>query len=209
MGEKQEVQLQLKNVTLPAFLTPVENSKGLVIFAHGTGSSRFSSRNNFVAEVLNEAGLSTLLFDLLTEKEDEVYENRFDINLITSRLVEVTEWVEDQEKLNELNLGYFGSSTGAAAALKAAVKKEVSAVVSRGGRVDLAQEDITKVESPTLMIVGGADTTVKQLNKKTAEKMNCEYKMEIIPGAGHLFEDEDELQQVAELARSWFLDYLS
>lgn len=183
---------------------------GLVIFAHGAGSSRKSPRNNYVADVIRENGPGTLLFDLLTEREDQVRKNRFDIPLLVERLLAVTEWVRNQTETEDLNLGYFGSSTGAASALLAAAEEgtDINAVVSRGGRVDMASERLDEVECPTLLIVGGNDTQVLELNRDAHKQLQCEKQLEIIPGAGHLFEGEGELEQVAKLAANWFSENL-
>lgn len=184
--------------------------QGLVVFAHGSGSSRKSPRNNFVAEVIRDEGLGTLLFDLLTEEEDRVRENRFDIPLLTDRLVAVTEWLWDTESTRELNLGYFGSSTGAASALRAAARlpDEIGAVVSRGGRVDMASEVLGEVRAPSLFIVGGADTQVLELNLEAFDQLDCEKELEVIEGAGHLFEGPGELEEVADVAAEWFAGHL-
>ena len=185
---------------------------GLVIFAHGSGSSRLSKRNNYVAEVIREHGMATLLFDLLTEKEDQVYENRFDIPLLTERLIEVTHWVKTQLTLANLAIGYFGASTGAAAALKAAAAlgDTVAAVVSRGGRPDLAGvDDLSAVVSPTLLIVGGYDDVVIELNQGAFAAMRCDKDLQIVPGATHLFEEPGTLEQAARLASDWFARHLS
>ena len=183
-----------------------ENSKGLVIFSHGAGSSRKSPRNNYVANVLREAGLSTLLFDLLTEEEDQVYENRFEIGLLTERLKEVTKWLKNQKELKDFKLGYFGSSTGAASALNAAADfgDEISAVVSRGGRPDLSKDFLPQVKAPTLFIVGGNDDVVIELNQQAYDLLKTEKELSIIPGATHLFEEPGTLEEVAKQAASFF-----
>ncbi|MDY7082953.1 MAG: dienelactone hydrolase family protein [Halobacteria archaeon] len=198
--------IPVDDVELEGELIIPEGANGLVVFAHGSGSSRKSPRNNFVAQVLREKGLGTLLFDLLTEEEDMRRENRFDIPLLTDRLVAVTHWLWQREETRDLNMGYFGSSTGAAAALRGAARmdSEIDAVVSRGGRVDLAEEVLEEVESSTLFIVGGEDTQVLELNRDALEKLECEKELEVIEGAGHLFEGEGELEEVAELAADWF-----
>lgn len=179
-----------------------KHAVGLVIFAHGSGSSRKSPRNRMVAEELNQAGHATLLFDLLTEEEDADYEMRFNIELLTQRLVEVAKYFEKEK----LKLGFFGASTGAAAALKAAAELgiKVTAVVSRGGRPDLAGSSLQKVTAPTLLIVGGEDTQVIQLNQQAYDELNCDKKMAIIEGASHLFEEPGTLVQAAHLAVKWF-----
>jgi len=177
-----------------------------VVFAHGSGSSRKSPRNNFVAEAIRDRGLGTLLFDLLTEKEDQTRENRFDIPLLTDRLVAVTEWLCTRDATRDLNVGYFGSSTGAASALRAAARLEddIDAVVSRGGRVDMASEALDEITVPTLFVVGGADTQVLELNREAYDQLSCEKELHVVEGAGHLFEGEGELEEVADVAADWF-----
>jgi dienelactone hydrolase len=204
-------EIPVGDVELEGKLNVPNGANGLVIFAHGAGSSRKSPRNNYVAEVLRNQGPGTLLFDLLTEEEDRVRENRFDIPLLVERLLEVTEWVRNQPDTQNLNLGYFGSSTGAASALLAAAEQgsRIDAVVSRGGRVDMASERLEEIECPTLFIVGGNDTQVLELNQEAYEQLECKKELEVIPGAGHLFEGEDELEQVAQLAADWFGNHLS
>jgi len=184
-----------------------ESPRGLVLFAHGSGSSRLSRRNRFVAEVLRQSGIATLLFDLLTEAEDRNYERRFDIALLTHRLLGATAWVQAQPVLARLPLGYFGASTGAAAALCAAADEPncVSAVVSRGGRPDLASEALPSVRAPTLLVVGGFDDVVITLNEQAYEQLRCEKKFEIVAGATHLFEEPGTLEEAARLATQWFL----
>lgn len=186
-------------------------AKGLVLFAHGSGSGRLSPRNNYVAGVLNKSGVATLLFDLLTEKEDRIYENRFDIDLLTQRLLLATQWTEQEPATQHLTLGYFGASTGAAAALKAAAAlgPEVRAVVSRGGRPDLALAELPRVQAPTLLIVGGNDDLVIDLNRMAYRALSCEKELKIIPGATHLFEEPGTLEQVASAAARWFERYLT
>jgi len=193
-----------------------------VIFAHGSGSSRHSPRNQYVAGVLREAGLGTLLFDLLTAEEEraEAYTRhlRFNIPFLAERLVGVTRWAldhagratEEEMKSRELSIGYFGSSTGGGAALVAAAElaQKVGAVVSRGGRPDLAGDGLPKVQAPTLLIVGGNDDVVIELNEMARDQMRCEVKLEIIPGATHLFEEPGALEKVAKLASDWFLLHL-
>jgi dienelactone hydrolase len=193
-------------------MPPVCN--GLVLFAHGSGSSRHSPRNRYVAEVLNESSLGTLLIDLLTadeEREDE-YDAclRFDIALLTKRVVAIMDWLAQEPQATGHTLGLFGASTGAAAALRAAACRPnlVKAVVSRGGRPDLAGPDTSLVRAPALLIVGGRDTEVLQMNRDAMELMNCETKLEIVPGATHLFEERGALAQVAKLAANWFTTYL-
>ena len=192
-----------------------EGASGLVLFAHGSGSSRHSPRNQFVARTLNDAGLATLLFDLLTQEEEAIdmqtRELRFNIQLLAERLIQATKWAKQQPETCDLRIGYFGSSTGGAAALVTAahVPQDASAVVSRGGRPDLAGEALPKVQAPTLLIVGGNDDIVIELNEQARDKMHCEVKLEIIPGATHLFEEPGALEKVGRLASDWFLLHLT
>ena len=206
----QHVTIPIEDVELEGLLEIPEGATGLVVFAHGSGSSRKSPRNNFVADVIRERGLGTLLFDLLTEEEDQVRENRFDIPLLTDRLVAVTEWLQTRNDTRELNVGYFGSSTGAASALRAAARLDgpVGAIVSRGGRVDMANEVLDEIQAPTLFIVGGADTQVLELNREAHDQLSCEKELHVVEGAGHLFEAEGELEEVAEVAVDWFAETL-
>jgi putative phosphoribosyl transferase len=191
-----------------------ENTTSIVVFAHGSGSSRNSPRNKYVASVLNDAGMATLLIDLLTASEESVDLQtghlRFDINLLADRLSTVTHWLSTQSTTEKLHVGYFGASTGAAAALVAAAKHPdvIEAVVSRGGRPDLAGPWLLKVHAPTLLIVGGNDPLVIELNYDAAAEMKAEHRVEIVPDAGHLFEEPGALEIVAELAKEWFEDYL-
>jgi putative phosphoribosyl transferase len=198
-------------VTLEGELIVPEGAGALVIFAHGSGSGRLSPRNRFVAERLRQHGLGTLLLDLLTREEDRVYENRFDIGRITGRIEAVTAWARRQPQLAGLEVGYFGASTGSAAALKAAARERagVWAVVSRGGRPDLAMEELPRVEAPTLLIVGGEDPQVLELNEEAYARLRCEKELEVVPGAGHLFEEPGALERVAGLAAGWFLRHLA
>ena len=183
-----------------------DKATGIVLFSHGSGSSRKSPRNNYVAEILQENLLGTLLFDLLTEEEDRIYENRFNIGLLTRRLIAVTDWVLVYTHGRRLPIGYFGASTGAASALRAAAhfRDKISAVVSRGGRPDLAMEDLPKVTAPTLLLVGGLDTPVIQLNRQAQSQMNAPTELQVIPGASHLFEEPGKLREVAQLTAGWF-----
>ncbi|MGI9542926.1 MAG: dienelactone hydrolase family protein [Cyclobacteriaceae bacterium] len=185
-------------------------ASGLVIFSHGSGSSRLSPRNNYVAEVIRNQQMGTLLFDLLTEKEDEEYERRFNIDLLTERLVAVTEWIETQPQVQNLPFGYFGASTGAASALSAAAGLEhrIKAVVSRGGRPDLSLEVLYQVTAPTLLIVGSLDDQVITLNQQAYDKLTGKKELKIIAGASHLFEEPGKLEEVADLAAGWFKKYL-
>jgi putative phosphoribosyl transferase len=210
-----EIQIPAKAAMLGGNLTLVEEAIGLVLFAHGSGSSRHSPRNQFVARTLNHAGLATLLFDLLTPEEESVdiytREHRFDIGLLAERLIHATKWVKQQNATRDLRIGYFGSSTGAAAALIAAAElpDDIGAVVSRGGRPDLAGAALQKVKAPTLLIVGGEDHVVIELNERARRQMKCECKIEIVPGATHLFEEPGALEKAAKLASDWFVSCLS
>lgn len=204
------VEIPLRQVVLKGNLFVPEKAKALVLFSHGSGSSRLSPRNNFVASVLHKKGLATLLFDLLTEEEDRQYKTRFNIDLLTQRLIAVTEWIKMQEETKRLQLAYFGASTGAASALSAAAYfgGEIHAVVSRGGRPDLALSELHKVTAPTLFIVGGWDKVVIALNQKAYKKLRCERKLEIIPEATHLFEERGKLEDVAASSAKWFTEHL-
>lgn len=204
------VHIDAGGAVLEGALGIVEGSVGLVVFAHGSGSSRHSPRNNQVARALREAGLSTLLIDLLTRDEDIDYETRFNIVLLSERLVAATCWIGDDEEARGMNIGYFGASTGAAAAITAsiAMKDRVSAVVSRGGRPDLALDYISEVTAPTLLIVGGNDEIVIELNKKAYSRLRSEKDLVIIPGATHLFEEPGALDMVAGYASKWFVRHL-
>jgi len=208
----QEVSVVVGNVRLHGLLRTPPKAGAVVLFAHGSGSGRLSPRNNYVAERLGEAGIATLLFDLLTEKEEEIdeltAELRFDIPLLTERLVAATEWTFEQPRLKDFAVGYFGASTGAAAALAAAARiPGIAAVVSRGGRPDLAGAALAQVRAATLLIVGGDDHEVLELNRKALEQMSCEAKLQIVPGATHLFVEAGALEQVASLAAAWFTSH--
>lgn len=188
------------------------DAQGIVVFAHGSGSSRFSPRNNYVAKVIQARGLGTLLFDLLTPQEDQNYATRFEIGLLTQRLLAATAWLKTEVNTQALKIGYFGASTGAAAALQAAAKlgNKIAAVVSRGGRPDLAGEQaLVKVMSPTLLLVGGADYGVIELNQQAYSRLQCTKQLLLIPGATHLFEESGTLEQVANQAAHWFIRYLT
>jgi putative phosphoribosyl transferase len=204
------VHIPIDSIKLEGSLALPRQSPGLVVFAHGSGSSRFSPRNNFVARVLREAGIGTLLMDLLTEEEDEVYQTRFNIHLLSERLLLATSWLQKQPPTKDLVIGYFGASTGAAAALKAAavVGSKIGSVVSRGGRPDLAEEALSRVGSPTLLIVGGNDDIVIKLNREAYAKLKGKKQLVIVPGATHLFEEPGMLEEVARLATDWFKQYL-
>jgi putative phosphoribosyl transferase len=212
--DPQEVTLPLDRRSLEGTLTVPQGATGLVLFAHGSGSSRLSHRNQYVASVLNRRRLATLLFDLLTDEEERVdaitAKLRFDIGLLALRLLAARRWVSSVEGLRSLPLGYFGASTGAAAALVAAAKmpEGVSAIVSRGGRGDLAGESLTRVRAPTLLIVGSADIAVLELNRHTAARLNAANHLSVVPGATHLFEEPGALDAVAQLAGEWFERYL-
>ena len=198
-------------VTLEGMLEIPEHAVGLVLFAHGSGSSRLSPRNNYVAGVLRQAGVGTLLMDLLTPAEDRDYDRRFDIALLTQRLLDAARWVVSQETLHELPLGFFGASTGAAAAIEAAAMlgPDAKAVVSRGGRPDLAsREALGSVTAPTLLLVGGFDDVVIDLNRQAYARLHCEKELVIVPGATHLFEESGTLEEVARQAAEWFARHL-
>ncbi len=209
-NKESVIKVKVNQETLEGLLFIPKEAQALVLFAHGSGSSRFSPRNNFVAQTLHKKNIATLLIDLLTEAEDEIYENRFNINLLAERLLAITYWLKKRVKTKNLTLGYFGASTGAAAALKAAasLKNSVEAIVLRGGRPDLAEEDLDRIRVPTLLIVGGSDYVVLDLNKDAYEKLKSIKKLEIIPEATHLFEEPGALEKVAELATEWFDTYL-
>ena len=208
------VRIPAGTVTLSGDLCLPKGTKGIVLFAHGSGSSRHSSRNQFVANIIQTAGMGTLLFDLLTPEEGFVDEQtrhlRFDIALLCHRLQDATEWVKDSAATRDLRVGYFGASTGAAAALLAAASQgeAIGAVTSRGGRPDMAGESLAKVVAPTLLIVGGRDEVVLQLNEEAFEKLSCRKELAIIPGATHLFPEPGALEEVANLAAHWFQYYL-
>jgi putative phosphoribosyl transferase len=209
-----EVQIQVGRARLSGNLHIPKDAAALVLFAHGGGSSRRSPRNQLVARTLNDVRVATLLFDLLTQEEEAIdmqtRELRFNIHLLAERLVHATKWAKQQPQTRDLRIGYFGSSTGGAAALVAAVDvpKDADAVVSRGGRPDLAGEALPKVQAPTLLIVGGNDDIVIELNEQARDRMHCEVKLEIIPDATHLFEEPGTLEKVAQLASNWFVKHI-
>ncbi|MBW4359624.1 dienelactone hydrolase family protein [Flavobacterium taihuense] len=209
--ETIEIDIPVDEFILKGNLTIPKNANSLVIFSHGSGSSRFSTRNNFVARILNQSKIATLLTDLLTMEEDEIYENRFDIELLTQRLITVTNYASELPILKKLPVGYFGASTGAASALKAAarLKHMVKAIVSRGGRPDLALDDLKLIEAPTLLIVGSRDHVVIELNEQAYKYLTCYKKLEIIDGATHLFEEPGKLEEVAYLASKWFTEHIA
>ena len=202
----------IEDMVLHGDLRVPPHAKGLVIFVHGSGSSRFSPRNRYVAEALNKRGLATLLLDLLTEEEQridaETMQYRFDIPLLANRSTLAASWAHRQAEMSRLPIGLFGASTGAAAALitAAAMKHQISAVVSRGGRPDLAADVLDKVEAPTLLIVGGEDETVLALNRKAMAGMHCVKKLHVVPGATHLFEEPGALEEVVTVAAEWFVE---
>ena len=195
--------------SLEGRLSIPKEAKGLVLFAHGSGSGRLSPRNNFVADVLHTASQATLLIDLLTQEEDVNYETRFDISLLTMRLQVVFEWLKNSAETKSFPIGLFGASTGAAAALKLAalLGNEIKAVVSRGGRPDLAMEELNKVTLPTLIIVGGNDFGVIEVNQEAFKKLKCKKAFKIVPHATHLFEEPGTLESVAEEAKTWFNEH--
>jgi putative phosphoribosyl transferase len=204
-----EIDIRLGNISLKGELIIPQEADPIIIFSHGSGSSRLSPRNKMVAKYLQKKNLGTLLFDLLTEKEDQSYHNRFDIELLTQRLINTTQWLENFEPAQHLGIGYFGASTGAASALKAAAYlPDIQAVVSRGGRPDLASSALKKVKSPTLLIVGSLDYDVLNFNKDAYELLTCDKKFEVIKEATHLFEEPGTMEQVCEKAGDWFEKYL-
>jgi putative phosphoribosyl transferase len=205
----EEIKVHGEGFVLPGELEIPQGSSSLVLFSHGSGSSRLSPRNQQVAGSLRENGIGTFLFDLLGAREDNV-QARFDISLLTKRLLFVTEWILKQRYSKELNIGYFGASTGAASALAAAAKMglRVKAVVSRGGRPDLAMPVLSRVKAATLLLVGGLDTDVLELNRHAFEKLNGQKELKVIPGASHLFEEPGKLEEVADQASDWFSKYL-
>ena len=207
---ERAVEVPSGTVTLEGILAVPPGAKGVVLFAHGSGSGRFSPRNNFVARVLQDAGLATLLIDLLTEEEAQDRRKVFDIDLLAERLLDATKWLRQESQTKTLPIGYFGASTGAAAALQAAAREKalIAAVVSRGGRPDLAMDYLPEVKAPTLLIVGGNDVPVIPLNQKAYDILRCEKELTIIPGATHLFEEPAALEKVADLARRWFERHL-
>ncbi len=208
------VRIPVGGVVVAGDLTVPSGARGVVLFAHGSGSSRFSPRNQYVAKVFNAQKIATLLFDLLTDEEDqadiETGEYRFNIRLLAQRLVGATTWLRKDPQTKNCSFGYFGASTGAAAALIAAAElpTDIAAVVSRGGRPDLASDYLRRVAAPTLLLVGGLDEEVIELNKQAMEQMSAEKKLVIIPGATHLFEEPGKLEEVSKLAADWFLRYL-
>lgn len=213
--KREAIWVASGSINLEGNLSIPESARGIVLFAHGSGSSRHSPRNRYVANVLNQAGFATLLFDLLTSDEEQTDERtgelRFNITFLAERLINATQWVAQNPNLQNLRIGYFGASTGAGAALVAAAQfpQAISAVVSRGGRPDLAGSFLPSVQAPTLLIVGGNDTPVIDMNRRALEQMRVDKKLEIVPGATHLFEEAGKLEEVAKLARDWFERYLA
>lgn len=212
--EEGLVQVGIGSIALDGNLLVPSGATGIILFAHGSGSSRFSSRNRYVASTLREGNLGTLLIDLLTPQEETrdnvTAEHRFDIGMLADRLIGTVEWLRAQPELREKKIGLFGASTGGGAALVAAAAKPklIQAVVSRGGRPDLAGAALPRVEAPTLLIVGGDDVPVIAMNRQAYDQLRCERRLEIVPGATHLFEEPGTLESVADLAREWFTHYL-
>jgi putative phosphoribosyl transferase len=211
--DEREVEILAGGVRLGGTLTVPPGAEGVVVFVHGSGSSRFSARNRFVGQAIRDVGLGTLLFDLLSAEEERkdrlTAQLRFDIALLTGRVLEVTSWLRQQDLTRTLKVGYFGASTGAAAALAAAAQLgDIAAVVSRGGRPDLAGPWLAGVTSPTLLIVGGDDVEVIRMNRDALARLGSVKEMRIVPGATHLFEEPGTLEEVARLAAAWFRTYL-
>jgi putative phosphoribosyl transferase len=214
LAKVSEVQIGAGSVLLNGELNIPENATGIVLFAHGSGSSRHSPRNQHVARMIRDAGVATLLFDLLTREEEAIdnytREFRFDINLLARRLVAATKWLAGQTETSHLRPGYFGASTGGGAALVAAAEigEKIGAVVSRGGRPDLAGAALSRVKAPTLLIVGGLDVPVIRMNEEAYVQLRCQKELKIVAGATHLFEEPGKLDEVANLAAEWFLTHL-
>ena len=208
--KRENINIPLSSVTLKGELVIPDNAFGIVVFSHGSGSSRFSPRNKMVGELMQQHGMGTLLFDLLTEEEDRVYENRFDIDMLVGRLIQATEWLMQYKVTKNLPVAYFGASTGAASALRAAAYfgENIKAVVSRGGRPDLALNALPMVAAPTLLIVGQMDVPVIKMNKLAFDQLHCIKEMKIIPGATHLFEEPGKLIEIADIAIDWYKKYL-
>ena len=205
----KEVSIPLLDARLKGELIIPEDALGVIVFSHGSGSSRFSMRNRFVAAKLHEHGLGTLLLDLLTPEEDLHYSNRFDIRLLTKRLVGALLWLEKQPEAADCRIGLFGASTGAASAMRAAVLlPQIAAVVSRGGRPDMAFSDLSLLSAPTLLIVGGLDTEVLQYNRRAYDELGGTKRFEVVEGASHLFEEPGAMNKVADLAAQWFEQHL-
>ncbi|MBI5827577.1 MAG: dienelactone hydrolase family protein [Deltaproteobacteria bacterium] len=210
VADEKFVHIKAGGVRLEGALVVPVGARGIALFAHGSGSSRKSPRNNFVAQVLQKAGLATLLMDLLTHEEDLDYERRFDIDLLATRLRDATVWVKKDADTSGLKIGYFGASTGAAAAIKAAVEEggSIGAIVSRGGRPDLARDSLAALKAPILLIVGGRDDIVVELNRKAYSMIGCEKELVIVPGATHLFEEPGTLEEAANHAALWFKEHI-
>lgn len=213
--QEREVQILVGQEPLRGILNIPEKAKGIVLFAHGSGSGRLSPRNQYVAKKLQQANLATLLMDLLTPEEERIddltRQFRFDIELLAQRLIGCVEWLSSQKETSKLLVGYFGASTGAGAALMAAAEQgdKIKAVVSRGGRPDLAIDSLGEVTAPTLLIVGGNDFAVIEMNQRALEALQVKKRLEIVPGATHLFEEPGTLEVVANLASKWFVDHLN
>ncbi|HRL72140.1 MAG TPA: dienelactone hydrolase family protein [Flavobacterium sp.] len=209
--KKFDLDIPLSGITLKGDLVIPEKATGIVVFSHGSGSSRFSPRNRMVAELIQKQNIATFMFDLLTEEEDHINENRFNIDLLANRLIETTQWLMEHEDTKSLLVGYFGASTGAASALRAAAhfREAIKAVVSRGGRPDLTLTELPLVTAPTLLIVGGLDTPVIPMNKMAYDKLESVKDMKIVEGATHLFEEPGKLLEVADLAIDWYKKYLT
>ncbi|MBV2169436.1 MAG: dienelactone hydrolase family protein [Bdellovibrio sp.] len=209
--DEQEVVISYKGLHLNGIMSLPKGAQGIIIFAHGSGSSRWSTRNNFVARELRKAGLGTLLMDLLTPEEENDRAQVFNIDSLAQRLIFAKNWVAEQAPTRSMKVGYFGASTGAGAALVAAAQEpqNIFAVVSRGGRTDLADRALARVQAPTLLIIGGDDDVVIDLNRQAYAQLHCKKKIEIIPGATHLFEEPGTLEQVAVLASQWFTDHIA
>jgi len=211
LGRERPRTISIPPVGLEGILDIPAGARGIVLFAHGSGSSRLSPRNNYVAEALRQVGLATLLFDLLSDEEAADRAKVFDIRLLAERLRHATDWVGEDTESGALRIGYFGASTGAGAALVADAlsEAEIGAIVSRGGRPDLAEDALTKVRAPTLLIVGSLDTTVLELNQAALARLECEKRLAVVPSATHLFEEPGTLDQVIALAQKWFTDHLA
>jgi putative phosphoribosyl transferase len=211
LGRERPRTISIPPVGLEGILDIPASARGIVLFAHGSGSSRLSPRNNYVAEALRQIGLATLLFDLLSDEEAADRAKVFDIRLLAERLRHATDWVGEDTESGALRIGYFGASTGAGAALVADAlsEAEIGAIVSRGGRPDLAEDALTKVRAPTLLIVGSLDTTVLELNQAALARLECEKRLAVVPNAAHLFEEPGTLDHVISLAQKWFTDHLT
>lgn len=207
---KKTLNTQVDSVLLEGELTVPQNASGLVLFVHGSGSSRFSPRNNYVAKILQENNMATFLFDLLTKTEDLDYDYRFNTDLLSQRLIKITDSIKENDATKDLKIGYFAASTGAAAAIKAAVKErgDISAIVSRGGRVDLAEDELSQINTPIMLLVGEKDDFILDVNKDALKKIKFTKTLSVIPNATHLFEEPDALDEVAQESAQWFSTYL-